>query len=339
MKKQSFPFKIDPKYYNAHNNLTFCNDVFVSILHYADKTHLTQIQIPFNSEADYETFNSQDDDSWQDWLLQNGYRDLMYDAYYKHTFFSLLTDFCNFTLESINCAAKMKVSIAYALLRKPFKDTLGYFEWLVIDKNEFIDLLLNDNPEKLQIFKPKAKEHTSIIEQRYGIPTYFDFRYDKSNTYSLEHIWNNASHIITTKYPLSKTQKGNLNFIFSDTENLNELIDYYYSVVPNIMLYALQIICMVFESFAPLKEYTLAVNSLNRLLKMSTFSDLVPFSEVLEIFDKNKLPIICPRCGLNIKMTDKRLDNFKNTHLICPRCLKKINTTMYIFDWEKSRHA
>lgn len=60
---------------------------------------------------------------------------ILNEAYYRHIFFSLVADFCSYMLESINCAAKMKVAVSYALLRKPLKDTLGYIEWLCVDRN------------------------------------------------------------------------------------------------------------------------------------------------------------------------------------------------------------
>jgi len=58
----------------------------------------------------------------------------------------------------------MKVSVAYALLRKPLKDTLGYIEWLYCDKDEMINLLENGEPKDLQITKDKASKHIAQIK-------------------------------------------------------------------------------------------------------------------------------------------------------------------------------
>ena len=93
-------------------------------------------------------------------------------------------------LESINCAAKMKVAVSYALLRKPLKDTLGYIEWLRVDRNGMLDLLASGKPEDLVITKEKALEHTSLIEGNCKMSSFFDFRYNKASETSLEHIPN-----------------------------------------------------------------------------------------------------------------------------------------------------
>ena len=133
-----FVFQIEPKHYQKHNYLTYCNDILVSILRYTDQHRLSSVQIRFKNEADAKLFSQleKDSDTLQDWLLQNGYKEQMYEGYYRHTLFSLIADFCHYMLESINCAAKMKVAVSYALLRKPLKDTLGYIEWLYADRTE-----------------------------------------------------------------------------------------------------------------------------------------------------------------------------------------------------------
>ena len=335
--RSTFTFQIEPKHYLKHNYLTYCNDVLVSLLKYADEQELSTIQIEFEDENAAELFEQLDNDSddWQTWLIQNGFKDQIYKAYFRHTFFSLIKDFCQYMLESINCAAKMKVAVSYALLRKPLKDTLGYIEWLYVDRNEMLDFLTRGEPKDLEISKEKAREHTTAVEKKCGKNSYFNFRYDKSSETSLEHIWNNASHLVTTKYKLSKTEPGNLNFVFADEEILRRFSDYYYLIVPAIMSYATDLICEMFEEFAPLNRYTLLLNQLNRFLKSLAIIEDISFQDVKELYSKSNLPIICPRCGLKMKMTDSRMRKFASGKCTCYRCYKSINTGRYIFDWEK----
>lgn len=332
-------FQIDPKHYDKHNFLTYCNDVLVSILQYIDAEQLSSTRINFKSQADAEAFAQLDPDTddWQGWLDQNGYGDSLREVDYRHVLFSLVGDFCHYMLESINCAAKMKVAVSYALLRKPLKDTLGYIEWLYVDRKEMLDLLSGDQPELLDISKEKARLHTSIIKEQHGKEPFFDFRYDKSTASSLEHIWNNANHLLTTKYQISKTQPGNLNFIFVDEPMLREYSDYYYLIVPAIMGYATDLICEMFEEFASLNHYTLVMNQFNRIVRLSATYPKFGGAEVQDLYTgMNSLPLICPRCGLKMKMTDRRMRNFLfRSSCICWRCHKKINTGRYIFDWEK----
>lgn len=150
-----------------------------------------------------------------------------------------------------------------------------------------------------------------------------------------QHIWNNANHLVTTKYRLSKTSPGNLNFVFTDESGLRSFSDYYYITVPCIMSYAVDIICEMFEDFAGLNEYTILMNKLNRLLKSLTLLEKPSFSDIRQLCLDGEVPIICPRCGLKLKMTDKRILKLLQNQCVCIRCRKKIDTSRYNFDWEK----
>lgn len=198
-----------------------------------------------------------------------------------------------------------------------------------------LDLLASGKPEDLVITKEKALEHTSLIEGNCKMSSFFDFRYNKASETSLEHIWNNANHLITTKYKLSKTEPGNLNFVFADEAILRSFSDYYYITVPAIMSYAVNLICEMFEEFAPLNKYTVLMNKLNRTLRSFEMLETISFDDAKKLYSSGNVPIVCPRCGLKMKMTDKKMLKFISNKCTCSRCLKTIKTGRYIFDWEK----
>lgn len=104
-----FTFQIEPKHYFKHNYLTYCNDVLVSMLKYADEEKMASVSIDLGNG---ENIEFEQDEKWQEWLITHGHREEMYEVYYRHTFFSLVADFCSYMLESINCAAKMKVAVS-----------------------------------------------------------------------------------------------------------------------------------------------------------------------------------------------------------------------------------
>ena len=87
-----FTFQIEPRHYGKHNYLTYCNDVLVSILKYVDREKLSSVKIEFRSENDANLFLKieKDSEDWQNWLMAHGYIEELYEAYYRHTLFSLV---------------------------------------------------------------------------------------------------------------------------------------------------------------------------------------------------------------------------------------------------------
>lgn len=336
--------KIPPDYHAMHDYLIFCTDTLVSILHYADKVDLNSETLQFKSKDKLKEFeqiieNTKDgDDLWHDWLISHGFKDKMYYSYYKHTLFSLLADFCHFIFESINNAAKMKVAVAYTLLRKPLRETLYYFEWLYTDRNEIIELLINGESSALAIKKNKAKELADSIQKTLGFDCYFDFRYEKNSPESLERIWNQANHIITNdRY--AKTSNGNLNFIFLDSDNTNEFINYYYLLVPNIMSYVLELTVIMFEDMSEISDYTKIMNRIIRIGKLTLLNkNELTISEIIKSF-KNQLPFTCPSCGHEKALNSKVFKQLLINNHFCKKCNYSIDTSMYMFDWEKTISA
>lgn len=56
----------------------------------------------------------------------------------KHIILSITSDFINFVFESLYCAKRGKITVAYALIRKPFTDELLILEQLLYNRSDFI---------------------------------------------------------------------------------------------------------------------------------------------------------------------------------------------------------
>ena len=78
-----FTFQIEPKHYFKHNYLTYCNDVLVSMLKYADEEKMASVSIDLGNG---ENIEFEQDEKWQEWLITHGHREEMYEVYYRHTF-------------------------------------------------------------------------------------------------------------------------------------------------------------------------------------------------------------------------------------------------------------
>ena len=75
-----FTFQIEPKHYFKHNYLTYCNDVLVSMLKYADEEKMASVSIDLGNG---ENIEFEQDEKWQEWLITHGHREEMYEVYYR----------------------------------------------------------------------------------------------------------------------------------------------------------------------------------------------------------------------------------------------------------------
>lgn len=50
--RSEFTFQIEPKHFEKHNYLIYCNNVLVSILKYTDQEKLTSIKLEFKNDED-----------------------------------------------------------------------------------------------------------------------------------------------------------------------------------------------------------------------------------------------------------------------------------------------
>ena len=66
-----FTFQIEPKHYFKHNYLTYCNDVLVSMLKYADEEKMASVSIDLGNG---ENIEFEQDEKWQEWLITHGHR-------------------------------------------------------------------------------------------------------------------------------------------------------------------------------------------------------------------------------------------------------------------------
>jgi len=328
----TYPYMNSENNFNAHHYLIFCCDVLGSILKYADDKKLGQVTMKFVTDDDMEKFNCSDkgNHEWIDWLAANGYENHVNDMFYRHVLFSAIKDFQSFMFESVTCAGKMKMSVAYALLRRPFKDALGIIEWLAVDKDAVIQNLEAENPFDLEITRERAKELTDKVQRKYGLNPQYDLRYKNKDTSTrFELIWDKALHMITTR--ASPSGKGELNFLFAGEKKLAELSDWYYKVAPLVMHYAVELIVELFESIAKPNEVTVGINYLNRMAHLNLIAPILTDSLVKEV----ETLLFCPQCGEQNEYKNRDIASHLQCGVLsCPKCKAEVDTRFYITEYE-----
>ncbi len=310
------------------------------MLEYSDEKKLSNTFIDFKCENDRMLFKEYCDNNGKNtegWLKNNGYKDVLYESYYKYLFFSLIGGFCNYYNASIDLVAYGNINAAWALLRKPLQETLAYLEWLYVDKNELIALMMEENDvTKYEIIKKKDKIAENIKKIQSGevskIIDMFEFRYSRKEELTLNGILQATNHLITTRQKL-KTSPSGLNFIFPDDKIIERNIGFYYTSIPYVMLYTMNIVNLMFNDIAVLNSYTRIINEMNLKLK-NLMAIPADFKKVKELLPIAEVPIFCPRCG-KMHESDKAWFYFINGTFKCNRCFKKINTNKLIFDYEK----
>ena len=336
--------KIDQEHLKRHDFLNYCKWVFMSIIKYVDRKHLTNQKIHFVSNADAEKYHAilyAEPQNAERWLLNNGYSSDIYNFYYKKLFFSLMVDFSNYYNASIENAFEANIGVAWSLLRKPFQENLAYLEWLYNDTFDLVKIMLNsENSQEYDIThkanKWRIKENINKIEnpEISKIIDMYKFRYSYDDEFSLNGILNGANHIVTNRSKSFITNPGSLNFVFLDDDVIKNNIGLYYTSVPYVMFYCMSIIMTMFEKIAGLSDYTCLMNLVNLRLKLLKAAGEISFEQAKELTHLSDLKIYCPYCGQE-HVSDEEWMDFSYQKVTCNRCNKSVNTFKYIFEYEK----
>jgi hypothetical protein len=129
----------------SHDFAFFLHDLLADIIVEGEKARIFDITFKFKSEEQRELFKNLSAEELWDWLAEND-KATHYTLIYKQICVALLSDFCHFVYEGLQCSKKAKLSVAYSLFRRPFKDNLLILEWLLADPIDFMDRFYNEDP-------------------------------------------------------------------------------------------------------------------------------------------------------------------------------------------------
>jgi len=180
---------------------------------------------------------------------------VLYSHYKEKLFAYLLCDFCQYMYDSLHCVFEFKPQIAYALARKPLIDDIFYFQYLYLESDEVIDLILSENASDKDVGNKnnidEDKKKSKIISERIGFAYIdpFTLRRGKEDEYSILNNCNKSMHISTNRQKVCTTQSGELNFIFMDDNVIEDYIKPYLNTVPLLLFYVGRIVLSINERF------------------------------------------------------------------------------------------
>jgi hypothetical protein len=259
----SEPAAFTVEFADAHQFCVFLSEQLLQLLTSGEAARIFDHHVNLNP-PDQEAIEREKPEEILPWLEQRGYIDEVRELTRKQICAALLADFLHFIDEALECSVKGRLTVAFALLRKPLKENLLYLEWIVADPEDFFRRF-EDDSHSLAIGKPLSVEKRLAIirgamERSPGRvwvapESIYELRYDKHSPIGLEPTWQQAMHLITTAKGVA-TESRNFNFVFSNAESHESQWRQLYGVLPALLFYAIQIIEGLVGTFArPADEF------------------------------------------------------------------------------------
>lgn len=182
-------------------------------------------------------------DAWE--YLKDNNREGFIKLLNKNILLGLLSDFCYFMQESLGASSKMRLVVAYALLRRPLVDNLKILLNLLYNDSFYDKFISDDNFDSAQIEDKVLQEYLEgtdeirLIKPIDGSSIYH-FIFDKHNPISVINLSNRAIHPVTTR-PWNKTGVTNFNFMFVTMGDNYQLWDHYYAYLSPILLFYVEL--------------------------------------------------------------------------------------------------
>lgn len=245
------------RHYFSHSFCFFLHDLIVQTLVEGEKADVFKVIIGDENGEFKRRAQGKYGPDLIHWMTQNGYQEEVLKLFHKQIFAGMLADFGHFVYEALNCSKKGKLTVTYALLRKPLKDNLLYLEWLLAEPKDLLahfhqgnvnSLALDREPEKKKSIIEKAMK--AIDGPYWGTADWiYELRYDKKSNSSFEATWQKAHHLIT-QAPAYKTEPANFNFIFSQPTAIESQWDFLYSFLPFLLLHSYGVIETIVKQFS-----------------------------------------------------------------------------------------
>ncbi|SFF54730.1 hypothetical protein [Sunxiuqinia elliptica] len=161
---------------------------------------------------------------------------------------ALIIDVCYFLQEALAASKRKRLTVTFSLLRKPFVYHLPVFLRLLFD-DEFLNNF--NNKETFDVNYLKEEKKKELIKESLSLllgakslteEEIYEWIFNQNNPDSLINLTNKALHLSTTRNKNNKTEIQNLNFIFSNQDDIENLWSYLYTYIPILLLYLVEVI-------------------------------------------------------------------------------------------------
>jgi hypothetical protein len=177
---------------------------------------------------------------------KSGRTDVAQRIVVNQTVIPLFSDMLHFIYEALTCLERRKITVAFALLRKPLKYNLWFATWLWADEDDFYARMKSspaDDMDDQKIPAERRKELLNTAVQSFGDGTGLDgdvlyqIIFERGNAVGLAPYFDMAAHLVTTNKKI-RTDRLNLNFIFKNPGDTDVYENIYYPLA-NVLMYLL----------------------------------------------------------------------------------------------------
>jgi len=241
---------------------------------------------------------------------------------------ALTADMIRYLHEGLRAIQECHFSIAFTLLRKPFKENLIFLAWLLGDEEEFLIRFSGNNCETLNGLG--EEQQLKILSDAIACtvtPSYFDAKviregiFSKQQEYGLEPMWQKATHLITKQGLLLRTPDYSINFIFepADSEHYYDIL---YHWLPDLFLLASQIVPECMKKTLGFNEATYShylVTTVGYYEALAHAESGSGISEMLNSVFHSFLK--CGRCGEQLHISDSNACRlYEIEYVQCEQC-------------------
>ncbi|MDZ4810865.1 MAG: hypothetical protein SGI96_21730 [Bacteroidota bacterium] len=176
-----------------------------------------------------------------DFLEENGMQEDLNKIVGSNLLNSLIMESCYFLQEGYLCSLKQRLSVAFTLFRKPFFEIL-IIQLRLLVEDDFLNRFNNEaNFNPISLSASEKKEYLEIVNillnNLYDTTDLYDYLFDKGYDDNIYNIGNTAIHLYTGNNPVIKTEKQNLNFIFSGKKEIQSQWEYIYTIMPMLLTF------------------------------------------------------------------------------------------------------
>jgi hypothetical protein len=177
-----------------------------------------------------------------DYLNRSGLQDKHNEIITCNILNSVIADTCQFLQIALFASLQERLTVSFALIRKPF-----VYNLLVILRLYFTSDFLDkfNNSEKFDTTELSKEDIQELLEISENVlisksvkaNDIYNIVFDRTNPDSIVNMSNKALHPSTTQNKNNLTEIQNINFVFSTAQSIETQWDYLYRKMPLLLLY------------------------------------------------------------------------------------------------------